>query len=149
MICYHTTTKERLRSILSGGLLPNSLPTWFYSRTPYVMLSPEPWPDLNGARSVVLEVNEPLIREEYFDDPEGLRWPYIIPPERIRIYKEGRSRRWGNSRGKVSRGMIFHRRNVLARSPEPKITYAPPGHRNVRLITRDTAKSIYRIAMIR
>lgn len=84
--CYHTTTKDRVESILKNGLLPNSKPTWFTEPTPYVMLSKEPWLDLNGEDSVVLKVTDPAIKLEYFDDPEGLRWPYKIEPQYITPY---------------------------------------------------------------
>jgi len=85
VICYHTTTKDRVKSIMKNGLLPNSPPTWFSSPTPYVMLSDTPWWDLNGKESVVIEVSDPIIKPEYFDDPEGLRWPYPIEPKYLRI----------------------------------------------------------------
>lgn len=85
MLCYHTTTRERLPSILVHGLQPGSPPTWFRSPAPYVMLSDRPWWDLNGRESVVLEVDEPAIRPEYFSDPEGLRWPHPVPPERLKV----------------------------------------------------------------
>jgi hypothetical protein len=45
------------------------------------MLSEQPWLDLNGAETIVLEVTDPRVRREYFTDPEGLRWPYPIVPE--------------------------------------------------------------------
>ncbi len=85
MICYHTTTRDRLASILKQGLLPNSEPAWFSSPAPYVMLSLNPWPSLNDD-SVVLLVDDPAIRPEYFDDPEGLRWPRPIQAEALKQY---------------------------------------------------------------
>jgi len=84
--CYHSTTKDRVESIMQDGLLPNSEPTWFISKTPYVMLSLKPWVDLNGIDTVVLEVEHPEIKVEMFNDPEGLRWDKPIPPEYIAIY---------------------------------------------------------------
>ena len=86
MRCYHATTPERLCSILANGLLPNSSPTWFMSPTPYIMLSLKPWLDLNVSTTVILEVEDPEIRPEYFDDPEGLRWPNPIKPEHLTIF---------------------------------------------------------------
>ena len=93
MTCYHTTTPDRVASILASGLQPNSPPTWFSIPTPYVMLSPFPWVDLNGPSSVVLEVTDPAIKPEYFEDPDvkgrdGLRWPYPIAPTYVRIWEE-------------------------------------------------------------
>lgn len=87
MKCYHATTPDRLASILEKGLLPNSQPTWFDEPTPYVMLSKEAWIDLNGPdiETVILEVTDPRIKEEYFDDPEGLRWPYRIAAEHLGV----------------------------------------------------------------
>ena len=86
MKCYHTTTIDRIDSIKSQGLLPNSEPTWQTAKTPYVMLSREPWLQLNGDKSVCLEINDPSIKEDYFrfveadGDTEGLRWPFKIQP---------------------------------------------------------------------
>jgi len=77
-VCYHTTAQDRDSSILTKGLRPNSRPMWFSNPTPYVMLSVKPRWDLNGKESVVLGVRDPRIRVEYFDDPEGLRWPHHI-----------------------------------------------------------------------
>lgn len=88
MKCYHSTTKDRVSSIMENGLQPNSKPTWFVTVTPYVMLSLGPLPSLNGDDTVVLEVTDPRIKAEYFDDPEGLRWPYVIKPEFIREFSD-------------------------------------------------------------
>lgn len=87
MRCYHATTSDRLASILEKGLLPNSEPTWFDEPAPYIMLAKEAWTDLNGPdiETVMLEVTDPRIKEEYFDDPEGLRWPYRIAPEYLGV----------------------------------------------------------------
>ena len=85
MKVFHTTTRDRAVLILKEGLRPGSLPTWFSNPAPYVMLAEAPWHDLNGEEGVVLEVNEPKIKPEYFEDPDGLRWPYSISPEKIRI----------------------------------------------------------------
>lgn len=71
--CYHSTTPDRVASIMENGLQPNSKPTWFDMVTSYVMLCLEPWKDLNGDDTVVLEVTDPRIKAEFFDDPEGLR----------------------------------------------------------------------------
>ena len=74
----------------NNGLLPNSKPMWFTVKTPYVMLSNVPLPKLNGDDTVVLEVSDPRIKSEYFDDPEGLRWSYKIKPEFIKVLKESK-----------------------------------------------------------
>lgn len=84
MICYHTTTHGRVKSIIRNGLLPNSKPTWFNSPTPYVMLSPKPWIGLNGGESVVIKVTDPAIKPEYFT-PEGCRWPHKIKREYLSV----------------------------------------------------------------
>ena len=86
MKCYHTTLKERIPSILEKGLLPNSEPAFFTSSVPYIMLSLAPWPELHGEKSVVLEVTYPDIKLEFFDNPEGLRWPEAIPASFLKIY---------------------------------------------------------------
>ncbi len=85
MICYHTTLKDRIESILKEGLLPNSKPAWFTTRTPYIMLCLRPWYKLNGYASVVLEVNDPKIKKEHFVKTDMLRWPSIIDPKFIKI----------------------------------------------------------------
>ena len=89
--CYHVTTKDRLPNILRRGLIPNAKPSWVSSRTPYIMLSLYPYLSLyqhreawglskvNPDNVVLIEVKSPDIKREYFDDPEGLRWPYSIP----------------------------------------------------------------------
>jgi len=96
VICYHTTTRDRLASIMRDGLLPNSEPTWFCTPAPYVMLGPQPWPGLNGEQSVVLEIDDPAIPDDAFADPEtglchhdGLWWPHRIAPEHIRALDGG------------------------------------------------------------
>ena len=78
--CYHTTTKDRLKSILDNGLVPNSKPNWFTSETPYIMLSLSPYWWLHKD-AVLIEIKDPAIKREYFTDPEGLRWGEIIKPE--------------------------------------------------------------------
>lgn len=83
--CYHSTTKDRVASIMKNGLLPNSKPIWFKTKTPYIMLSLEPLPTLNGDNTIVLEISDPRIKLEYFNDPEGLRWAYKIEPKFIRL----------------------------------------------------------------
>lgn len=83
MKCYHSTTKARLESIMQNGLCPNSPPEWFSSPAPYVMLYQQPLRYLNGVATVVLEIDSPEIKAEHFKDPEGLRWPNVIPPEYI------------------------------------------------------------------
>lgn len=86
MKCYHVTTKDRLWSILCNGLRPNSKPNWFKSRTPYIMLSRRPYFELYDLeKEVTLEISDPDIKPEYFDDPEGLRWPFPIKPRYIAI----------------------------------------------------------------
>lgn len=97
MVCYHSTAPDRVERILRDGLRPNSPPTWFSRPAPYVMLSRKPWLDLNGETTVVLEVSDPSILTRYFEkpfDPEGLRWPYEIKPEYIKVvagWKSGNS----------------------------------------------------------
>lgn len=80
---YHSTTCERLSSILKVGLQPGSPPEWFRKPVGYIMLSDQPWLNLNGSQTVVLCVIDPTLPEQ--DDPEGLRWPYPIAPEYIKI----------------------------------------------------------------
>lgn len=91
--CYHVTTKDRLPDILENGLKPNSVPSWFTSETPYVMLSLYPYWSLYRNRKawgleevsedkvVLIEIKCPEIKREYFDDAEGLRWGDIIAPK--------------------------------------------------------------------
>ena len=87
--CYHITTRDRLPSILENGLVPNSKPNWFTSKTPYIMLSLHPyWWLYNDA--VLIEVKDPAIKREYFDDPEGLRWGEVIKPENFNAVIECR-----------------------------------------------------------
>lgn len=88
MICYHTTIVERIPSIWKNGLVPGSDSLWWKEPVQYVMLSPNPWWDLNGEMSVVLEVSDPAIKPEYFEDPEGLRWWKVIEPKYLRIISE-------------------------------------------------------------
>lgn len=78
--CYHITTRDRLKSILRDGLIPNSRPNFFTSETPYIMLSLYPYWWLNKD-AVLIEIKDPDIKREYFDDPEGLRWDRMIKPE--------------------------------------------------------------------
>lgn len=78
--CYHITIKDRLGSILENGLIPNSKPNWFTSKTPYIMLSLYPYWWLYKD-AVLIEIKDPAIKREYFDDPEGLRWGEVIKPE--------------------------------------------------------------------
>lgn len=85
--CYHITTKDRIKDILSYGLVPNSEPNWFSSRTPYIMLSLYPYWSLYD-EPVLIEVKDPAIKREYFDDPEGLRWPSTINPRYFRAIIE-------------------------------------------------------------
>lgn len=85
--CYHITTKDRLKSILKNGLIPNSKPSWFTRRTPYVMVSLYPYWGLYD-NPVLIEISDPAIKREYFDDPEGLRWPYSIEPKYFRAVVE-------------------------------------------------------------
>ena len=86
MKCYHSTTKDRVGSIMRNGLLPNSKPTWFTTKTPYIMLSLEPLPKLNGNDTIVLVVSDPDIKLVYFNDPEELRWAYKIEPKFIKYW---------------------------------------------------------------
>jgi len=81
--CYHVTTRDRLSSILSNGLVPNSEPSWFTSKTPYVMLSLYPYWWLYKEDTILLEIKDPAIKRRYFDDPEGLRWDRVIEPKCI------------------------------------------------------------------
>jgi hypothetical protein len=90
--CYHVTTKDRLPSMLKNGILPNSAPSWFTCKTPYIMLSLYPYwslyknreawglPDVNEDNVILVEIKHPDIKREYFDDPEGLRWDKVISP---------------------------------------------------------------------
>lgn len=82
---YHSTTRERLDSILENGLQPGSSPTWFRESVDYVMLSDRPWPNLNGKQTVMLKVTDPALPGQ--DDPEGLRWPYPIASEYIEVMR--------------------------------------------------------------
>lgn len=77
--CYHVTTRDRLADILREGLAPNSKPNWFTHRTPYVMLSLYPYWSLHN-NPILIEIKDPAIKQAYFDDPEGLRWPRTIEP---------------------------------------------------------------------
>ena len=91
--CYHVTTKDRLPNILKEGLTPDAVPSWFKNKTPYVMLSLYPYWSLYENRQAwglsevdknsicLIEIKDPAIKREYFDDPEGLRWPYTIAPK--------------------------------------------------------------------
>jgi len=91
--CYHITTKDRLKGILEKGLVPNSKPNWFTRKTPYVMLSLYPYwwlyenrdgwgmKEVKEENIILIEIKDPAIKREYFDDPEGLRWDKIIKPE--------------------------------------------------------------------
>lgn len=83
MKCYHTTHVSRLGSIRRLGLVPYSSPLWFKSPAPYVMLSLEPWEELNGKDSVVLSIEHSGV-ERWMFDREGLRWPRTIPPDMIK-----------------------------------------------------------------
>jgi hypothetical protein len=57
------------------------------------MLSKEPWRNLNGQDSVVLEITDPAIKAEYFEeDPEGVRWPCMIEPRHIKVYAPPKGR---------------------------------------------------------
>lgn len=82
-VCFHITTKDRLDSIVKEGLKPNAEPNWFQSPTPYVMLSKYPYWELYNKDMILLEIKHPSILSEYFNDPEGLRWGEVIPPEYI------------------------------------------------------------------
>ncbi len=84
MVLYHSTIKDRVANILREGLKPLADPIWFASPAPYVMLSDEPWLNLNGDETVVLIVTDPAIRPEDFDE-EGLRWPKRILPEFLQV----------------------------------------------------------------
>lgn len=77
-LCFHATTLDRVESIQEKGLLINSDPSYFTSPTPYVMLSEKPWWSLHGDDTAVFAIIDPAIKREYFDDPEGLRWPKSI-----------------------------------------------------------------------
>lgn len=84
-VCYHITKKDRLLAILKEGLKPNSDPSWFKGKTPYIMLSKYPYWHLYGKEEevVLLEIKHPDILPEYFNDPEGLRWGETIDPKYI------------------------------------------------------------------
>ena len=85
--CYHVTTRDRLESILKNGLIPNSEPNFFTEKTHYVMLSLYPYWWLYD-NPVLIEIKDPRIKREYFDDPEGLRWPYTINPKYFNVVIE-------------------------------------------------------------
>ena len=105
--CYHITTKDRLPSILKDGLQPNSVPSWFTSKTPYIMLSLYPYWSLYKNRKawglkevaedtvVLIEIKCPRIKRGYFDDPEGLGWRYTIKPKYFNAIVEFRVIRHG------------------------------------------------------
>ena len=107
--CYHVTTKDRLPSILENGLLPNSEPSWFTCETPYIMLSLYPYwslyknrkawglPDVDENNVILIEIQCPDIKREYFDDPEGLRWDKVILPSHINAIVEFKVIRHGMS----------------------------------------------------
>lgn len=94
--CYHVTLKDRLPSILQNGLQPNSKPSWFYNKTPYIMLSLYPYWSLYDKDCVLLEIKDPSIKRDYFDDPEGLRWDKVILPEHINAVVEFNVIKHGN-----------------------------------------------------
>ena len=78
-VCYHVTTRDRLKNIMREGLMPNSRPNWFSRKTPYIMLSLYPYWWLYD-KPALIEIKDPAIKREYFDDPEGLRWDKVILP---------------------------------------------------------------------
>ena len=45
---------------------------------------------------VLIEIECPKIKRSYFDDPEGLRWPYIIKPKYFNAIIEFRVIKHGN-----------------------------------------------------
>ncbi len=65
--------------VFSQDLLRNG----FNEPVNYVMLTDQPWPNLNDEQTVVLEVTDPALPGQ--DEPEGLRWPYPIVPEHIKV----------------------------------------------------------------
>lgn len=77
---FHSTSTDRLASILEHGLLPCSEPQYFSAPAPYVMLSRAPWADLHGDRTVVLALRMPGL---VWDDDEGCRWGEPISPDHI------------------------------------------------------------------
>ena len=84
-VVYHITTRDRLATILKEGLKPNSVPNWFESKTPYIMLSKYPyWQLYEGEDMILLEIKHPDILTEFFNDPEGLRWGETILPQYIK-----------------------------------------------------------------
>ena len=87
-VCYHVTELKRLPDILRYGLKPNSDPYWFSEKTHYIMLSKYPYWWLVGEDALLLEIKDPKITLQYFDDPEGLRWPYNIKPKYINMAVE-------------------------------------------------------------
>lgn len=80
-VCYHITTKDKLPAILQDGLKPNSQPSWFKSKAPYVMLSKYPYWWLYDKPAILIEIKDPKIKPEYFIDPEGLRWDKVVKPK--------------------------------------------------------------------
>ena len=86
-ICYHTTTKDRVESILKNGLVPGSQPNWFEGDpVPYIMLSLTPIFDLHTAENYIFEVIDPKIKKQHFENDEGLRWPHVISPGHLRAF---------------------------------------------------------------
>ena len=101
-IWYHTTTAERLSSILKHGLKINSQPTWQASKEPWIYLSTEPWNPDSCGDYVILEVNLDWLSAENcgwaFADPGNeeewanrwqLRVFVDIPADKIRkVYRK-------------------------------------------------------------
>ena len=86
IVCFHTSTEDRMESIEKNGLVPSSDPNWFGKPVDYVMLSPTPWMNLHKNKAnVIYLVQDPAIKREYFEDPEGLRWPHVIKPEYLTL----------------------------------------------------------------
>lgn len=95
-IWYHTTTKDRLDSILSDGLKINSQPHWQSKPEPWIYLSPQPW----SGGDVVLEVDLSGFSED--ENRSEVGWAFIdnwedrwqlrvfvdIPPDRIKMLPE-------------------------------------------------------------
>ena len=101
-IWYHTTTAERLNSILKHGLKINSRPVWQAQKEPWVYLSTEPWNPDSWGDYVILEVNLDWLPAENcgwaFADPGNeeewanrwqLRVFVDIPADKIRkVYRK-------------------------------------------------------------
>lgn len=85
-IWFHTTTKDRLYSILSNGLKINSEPTWQSAPEPWIYLSTVPWTVSNG---IILEVD--LSGFSGDDSRSEVGWAFVDDWDsrwQLRVYKD-------------------------------------------------------------